>query len=137
VRQTVRHDCTTMGIGKWRPISAKGAKGRLDMNPTVAESSSVIDIEQAELQQAIEQAAAILMEAGAKAVYIFGSVVEGNYHSNSDIDLAVSGLPTSKFFEIMGKTMTVLPRPLDLVDLDSDTPFTRYLTSKGKLHRVA
>lgn len=107
------------------------------MNSAVTESSKITDVEQTELHQAIEQAAAILMEAGAKAVYVFGSVVEGKYHPNSDIDLAVSGLPTDKFFEIMGKTMIVLPRPLDLVDLDSDTPFTRYLTSKGKLHRVA
>jgi hypothetical protein len=33
--------------------------------------------------------------------------------------------------------MFVLPRSLDLVDLDVDTPFTRYLKQKGKLHRVA
>lgn len=103
----------------------------------MAISSNVTAIEQAELQQAIEKAAAILMEAGADAVYVFGSVAEGKAHSRSDIDLAVTGLPENKFFEVMGRTMIVLPRALDLVDLDAETPFTRYLIRKGKLRRVA
>ena len=90
-----------------------------------------------ELQQAIEQAAAILKAAGADAVYLFGSIVEGPVRPDSDIDLAVAGLPPARFFQAMGQTMSVLPRSLDLVDLDVDTPFTRYLKQKGKLHRVA
>jgi predicted nucleotidyltransferase len=95
------------------------------------------DIRPVELRQAIEQAANILKAAGAEAVYLFGSVVEGPFRSDSDIDLAVSGLPPARFFEAMGHTMTVLSWPLDLVDLDVDTPFTRYLKEKGKLQRVA
>jgi predicted nucleotidyltransferase len=94
-------------------------------------------IKPAELQQAIERAAAILKAAGADAVYLFGSVLEGDFRPDSDIDLAVVGLPAARFFEAMGQTMLILPRPLDLVDLDVDTPFTRYLKRKGKLHRVA
>jgi len=94
-------------------------------------------IKPVELQQAIEQAAAILKAAGADAVYLFGSFVEGGFRPDSDIDLAVVGLPAARFFEAMGQTMLVLPRPLDLVDLDVDTPFTRYLKRKEKLHRVA
>jgi predicted nucleotidyltransferase len=96
-----------------------------------------ITIKPVELQQAIEQAAAILKAAGADAVYVFGSIVEGPVRPDSDIDLAVAGLPPGMFFQAMGQTMFVLPRPLDLVDLDVDTPFTRYLKRKGKLHRVA
>jgi predicted nucleotidyltransferase len=90
-----------------------------------------------ELRQAIEQAAAMLKAAGAETVYLFGSIVEGSFRPDSDIDLAVTGLPPAKFFQAMGQTMIILPRPLDLVDLDVDTPFTRYLKQKGKLHRVA
>jgi predicted nucleotidyltransferase len=90
-----------------------------------------------ELRQAIEQAAAILKAAGAETVYLFGSIVEGSFRPDSDIDLAVTGLPPAKFFQAMGQTMIILPRPFDLVDLDVDTPFTRYLKQKGKLHRVA
>lgn len=90
-----------------------------------------------ELQQAIAQAAAILKAAGADAVYVFGSILEGPVRPDSDIDLAVAGLPPARFFQAMGQTMCVLPRSLDLVDLDVDTPFTRYLKQKGKLYRVA
>ena len=94
-------------------------------------------IKPAAIQQAIEQAAAILKAAGAEEVYLFGSAVEGPLHPHSDIDLAVAGLPPDRFFQAMGQTLLVLPRPLDLVDLDTDTPFTRYLKQKGRLHRVA
>lgn len=105
----------------------------------IAENTSfeTRDIKPVELQQAIEQAAGILKAAGAEAVYLFGSLPEGKSRSDSDIDLAVAGLPPARFYQVMGQTMTVLPRPLDLVDLDVDTPFTRYLKEKGKLHRVA
>jgi predicted nucleotidyltransferase len=96
-----------------------------------------ITIKPTELRQAIEQAATILKAAGAEAVYLFGSVVEGALRPDSDIDLAVTGLPPTRFFQVMGQTLLVLPRPLDLVDLDVDTPFTRYLKQKGKLYRVA
>ena len=99
--------------------------------------SKEIIIKPAELQQAIELAATNLKDAGAEAVYLFGSVVEGPLRPESDIDLAVTGLPPAKFFQVMGKTSLVLPRPFDLVDLDVDTPFTRYLKQKGKLYRVA
>jgi predicted nucleotidyltransferase len=91
----------------------------------------------AELGHAIEEAVAILKAAGAEAVYLFGSTVEGRMRPDSDIDLAVAGLPPSRFFQAMGRTMLVLPRSFDLVDLDVDTPFTRYLKQKGKLYRVA
>ena len=100
-------------------------------------SGEKITVKPDELQRAIEQAAAILKAAGADAVYLFGSSVEGPIRPDSDIDLAVAGLPPARFFQAMGQTMFVLPRSLDLVDLDVDTPFTRYLKQKGKLHRVA
>jgi predicted nucleotidyltransferase len=107
------------------------------MDTTTNPSLETIEIKPTELQQAIEQAANVLKAAGAEAVYLFGSVVEGPFRPNSDIDFAVTGLPPTKFFQVMGQTMTVFPRSFDLVDLDVDTPFTRYLKEKGKLHRVA
>jgi predicted nucleotidyltransferase len=94
-------------------------------------------IEPVEFNQAIEKAVDILKAAGAERVYIFGSVVEGPFRRESDIDLAVTGLPPDQFFQTMGQILFILPRPFDLIDLDADTPFTRYLKQKGKLHRVA
>ncbi|MGH9470948.1 MAG: nucleotidyltransferase family protein [Terriglobia bacterium] len=84
----------------------------------------------------IEQAAAALRAAGAREVYVFGSAATGKLHDGSDVDLAVSGLPPEVFFRAMGAASQVLRRPLDLVDLDEDNPFTRYLKSEGELRRV-
>jgi predicted nucleotidyltransferase len=107
------------------------------MNSTNPSAIDTMTIQLAELRQAIELAAAILQDAGADAVYLFGSIAEGPLRPDSDIDLAVTGLPPARFFQAMGRVLTILPRPLDLVDLDMDTPFTRYLKQKGKLRRVA
>ncbi len=36
----------------------------------------------------------------------------------------------------MGKASDALGRELDMIDLDEDTPFTRYLKEEGELRRV-
>ena len=51
-----------------------------------------------EMRKLIEKAAVALKEAGAHEVYLFGSQARGNIHEESDIDLAVSGLPPEKYF---------------------------------------
>jgi hypothetical protein len=51
--------------------------------------------------------------------------------------MAVSGLPPRLFFHAMGEVSQLLGRPLDLIDLDDDTPFASYLKKKGLLVRVA
>jgi predicted nucleotidyltransferase len=89
------------------------------------------------LKRKIKAAANILKAEGAQAVYLFGSVVDGTNDDYSDIDLAVSGLPAEKFFQAMGKACDILERPLDLIDLDEDNLFSKYLKEKGKLLHVA
>jgi predicted nucleotidyltransferase len=89
-----------------------------------------------ELTVGIERAAAVLKAAGAREVYVFGSAATGRLREGSDVDLAVSGLPPERFFEAMGEAGDALGRPLDLIDLDEASPFTRYLKQEGELHRV-
>jgi len=89
-----------------------------------------------EMKQLIEQAAAVLKEAGAREVYVFGSAARGEMRDDSDVDLAVSGLPPEVFFRALGQAEDALGRPLDLIDLDEVTPFTRYLREEGELQRV-
>jgi len=84
----------------------------------------------------IEEAAQILKIAGANEVFIFGSATKGTLTDSSDIDMAVSGLPPKVFFRTMGQIEDILRRPVDLIDLDEQTPFTRYLKEEGELHRV-
>ena len=89
-----------------------------------------------EMKRLIERAAEALKAAGAREVYVFGSAARGTMRDNSDIDIAVSGLNPEVFFKAMGRAEDVLKRPLDLIDLDDETPFTQYLKEEGELHRV-
>lgn len=52
------------------------------------------------------------------------------------MDLAVSGLPRQVFFRAMAQASRALGRPVDLINLDRENPFTRYLKQEGELLRV-
>ncbi|MCX6376254.1 MAG: nucleotidyltransferase domain-containing protein [Armatimonadetes bacterium] len=88
------------------------------------------------IMQDVEIAAKILLEAGAKEVYVFGSAAHGEEHPGSDIDMAVRGLPPRIFFRTMGKVALAVSRPFDLVDLDKGNLFTEFLERKGELVSV-
>jgi predicted nucleotidyltransferase len=88
------------------------------------------------MEELIEEAARVLKTAGAREVYVFGSVAKGEMTGHSDIDLAVTGLPPEMFFKAMSKVVGVLGRPLDLIDLDEENPFTHYLKEEGELQLV-
>ena len=51
-----------------------------------------------ELKREISVAAEILLSDGCKEVYLFGSLANGDYTPESDIDLATVGLPKERFF---------------------------------------
>jgi predicted nucleotidyltransferase len=89
-----------------------------------------------DMSRSLETAVAALKAAGAREVYLFGSASTGKMRPNSDIDIAVSGLPPASFFRAMARASRALGRPVDLVDLDLDNPFTRYLKNEGELRRV-
>ena len=90
-----------------------------------------------DIRESIERAAAALKKLGAREVYVFGSAASGTLREGSDIDLAVSGLPPEVFFRAMALAADALGRAVDLVDLDDEGPFTRYLREEGELQRVA
>jgi predicted nucleotidyltransferase len=90
-----------------------------------------------DIAQVIQQTAAVLKASGAKEVYIFGSAAKGTIQEGSDFDFAVAGLPPQEFFKALSAASRVSSGPLDLIDLDEATPFTRYLKEEGELRRVA
>ena len=90
----------------------------------------------AEIAQIVRKAADVLKAEGAKEVFVFGSAANGSLRPDSDIDLAVAGLPPERFYRAMGKAADALGRSVDLIDLDESTPFTRHLTQEGELQRV-
>jgi len=89
------------------------------------------------LRDQIHQAALVLLEAGAKEVYLFGSAAAETMREGSDVDFAVAGLPPAVFFPAMGKVGDILATPFDLIDLDEDTPFVHYLKEEQELVRIA
>ena len=90
----------------------------------------------AEIERLIEMAVAELKAAGARQVYVFGSAAKGTLRENSDLDLAVTGLPPHLFFRALARAAKIVRRPVDLIDLDEESSFTRYLKSEGELRRV-
>lgn len=91
----------------------------------------------ADLQHRIEAAARRLVEHGATAVYVFGSAVTGHMRRDSDVDIAVTGLPAAVFYRAMAEATRIVGRPVDLLALDRGDELARSLMASGDLQRVA
>lgn len=91
---------------------------------------------ESEFEALLQRAVTALKSAGAREVYLFGSAAKGALREESDVDMAVSGLPPEVFFRAMAQASRALGRPLDLINLDRDNLFTRYLVEEGELRRV-
>lgn len=89
-----------------------------------------------DLERAIRIAAEVLKAEGAREVYLFGSLAKGRERPESDIDLAVSGLPPKRFFHAMARAHEAAGRTLDLIDLDDNSPFVQFLREHGELRLV-
>ena len=71
-------------------------------------------------QQYIRLAARFLREQGASRVWLFGSLAKGRLPTvHSDFDFAVEGLPADRFFGSVGHLLQILPRPVDVVELET------------------
>jgi len=84
----------------------------------------------------VRRAAELLRSMGASEVFVFGSAAHGSLRPDSDVDLAVSGLPARLYLTAASKASDVFGRPVDLVDLDDLTPRVQYLLASGELVRV-
>lgn len=87
-------------------------------------------------QKNLHEAVSILKEAGCTDIFLFGSLATENVHKHSDIDLAIRGCPRGKFFHLLGKLLLELDFPVDLVNLESQDAFARYLEQEGELLRI-
>jgi len=79
-----------------------------------------------QLMQTAEKCATLLAEKfSVRAVYLFGSVAwPERFHADSDLDLAVEGLPDEKYFRALAELWRLLPpgRELNLVPLEAAFP---------------
>ena len=88
-------------------------------------------------QEDIKKATKILKEHGAKEVFVFGSIANGKFNENSDIDIAVRGIDQSDFYKVAGILMFELDNEFDLIDLDdTENRFSQMLLKVGGLLKV-
>ena len=88
-------------------------------------------------QEDIKKATKILKENGAKEVFIFGSIANGKFNENSDIDIAVRGLDEKDFYRVASILMFELENEFDLIDLDDkENRFSQMLLRVGGLLKV-
>jgi uncharacterized protein len=77
-------------------------------------------------QRYIQLAARFLKQQGARKVWLFGSLAKGRRPTvHSDFDFAVEGLPGDRFFGSVGHLLQILPRPVDLVEVETCPPLLR------------
>ncbi|MDI6792324.1 MAG: nucleotidyltransferase domain-containing protein [bacterium] len=75
----------------------------------------------------------LVNEAGVKEIYLFGSIVEGSFRKNSDLDIAISGFDERNFFSIWSHLDEFTDFNVDLVDLDEkDDFFRRQIRERGQ-----
>ena len=73
---------------------------------------------------AVQFAARHLYSAGARRVWLFGSLAKGRKPGvHSDFDFAVEGLPPEKLFGCVGHLLQKLPRPVDIVEMECASEF--------------
>jgi predicted nucleotidyltransferase len=84
----------------------------------------------------IEEAVVLLQNAGCKSVYLFGSMVSGKIHKNSDIDIGIEGLPPQKFIHTYSLLNNTLKNNIDLVDFDTNRNLFMLLNSLGEVKKI-
>lgn len=73
---------------------------------------------------------------GAKRVIVFGSLIEGDFKMDSDIDIAVEDLPENKYIEAIIETekiLTTVDIDFDLVLYERAYPWIKERVNRGKI----
>ncbi len=89
----------------------------------------------ARYREDIRKATDFLKNEGCK-VFLFGSMVTGKIHNNSDVDIGISGLPPKKFFRIYADLDKKMSSKVELVDFDIHKDFYNLLNSLGEVIEV-
>ncbi|MDR2716612.1 MAG: nucleotidyltransferase domain-containing protein [Treponema sp.] len=87
-------------------------------------------------QKDIEIATNLLKEEGCQSIYLFGSLVTGENHDESDIDIGIKGLPKGKFFETCAKVYFAVDNDIDIVDFDNNIGFYTLLNRQGEVFEI-
>jgi len=85
----------------------------------------------------LESAISILQKYGVTEIYIFGSLADGTYNENSDIDIAVKGLKPELFLKAYSDLSFNVNKKVDLLNMDTQERFAGMLGDLKELIRVA
>ncbi len=85
-------------------------------------------------QDARQIAAFLAKHYGVQKVVLFGSLATGPFTADSDIDLAVAGLPVADFFQAYGELMALSDFIIDLKPLEKVDPhFYQRVMTQGEV----
>ncbi|MCL2063651.1 MAG: nucleotidyltransferase domain-containing protein [Candidatus Cloacimonetes bacterium] len=84
----------------------------------------------------IEKAVQILKKGGCEAVYLFGSMLTGKIHNNSDINLGILGLAEDKYYSLCGKIYIEIDTDVKIIDLNDYQDLFLYLTSINEVVEI-
>ena len=66
----------------------------------------------------VDAAKGLLEQHGARRVWLFGSLARGDVRRDSDVDLAVEGLPASAYFSALAALMDLFGGRVDFVRVE-------------------
>jgi predicted nucleotidyltransferase len=87
-------------------------------------------------RQDVEKASKLLKSEGCGAVFLFGSLVTGKTHDNSDIDIGIKGYPAGNFFKLYSKLYFGFDNKIDLVDFDTNEDLYLMLNRIGEVVQI-
>jgi len=84
----------------------------------------------------IENATFCLKNEGCTEVFLFGSLITGNYTDSSDIDIGIMGLSPKKFIRTYSKLNNIIKNNFDLIDFDENKDLYNLLYSIGEIQKI-
>jgi len=90
-----------------------------------------------EYQKDLEKAISIFKRYGCTEVYIFGSLAKGSFSKNSDMDFAVKGLKKGEYYKVGALLNMEMEHNFDLIKLDTDDSFSKFIAENEVFLRVA
>jgi predicted nucleotidyltransferase len=84
----------------------------------------------------IEIATNLLKNEGCQSVFLFGSMITGKIHDDSDIDIGIKGLPKEKFLKLYGQFQFDFENKIDLVDFDTNAAFYSMLNRINEVVQI-
>jgi len=86
-----------------------------------------------EINKKVSKAVEYLKSIGCKEIFLFGSLVDGTFSEDSDIDLAATGISARNYFKALVDLPTIIDHKVDLVALDyASKDFERRIRNRGE-----